>query len=139
MTSALAAARPAPAALALLTLLGQPVSAAPLVFQLLVLQNTWESYAHSTATPGVAIDSHGIVHFRGALASPDSPISGLAFRLPKAYRPNQYVYVPIDIGVAQAGRVLVQPDGFVFIQPASGNYKQAQIRTSLDGVTYSRR
>jgi hypothetical protein len=56
--------------------------------------------ASSTASPAVRKIS-GIVHLEGAMQT--SGTNPLAFTLPVGFRPTHYVYVPVDMDLANRG------------------------------------
>jgi hypothetical protein len=120
----------------LLVLSGQVV-AAPLEWTKLTLINGWKRYTVNTRPATVAIDSNGMVHLRGAIHQPTGN-SAFPFVLPVEFRPSANVYVGINLLNARAGRLVIQPDGVAFIQPA-GAYVDAQGFSSLEGVTFSRK
>jgi hypothetical protein len=124
------------AALALLAALGGNAAAEPLAFEPLELINGWASFA-DTYRPGIAIDSNGVVYLRGVMGQ-QSGSNLLAFVLPQKYRPQGLVYAPVALVSGRPGRLLIEPNGNVRIRSAALD-SEAQILTSLDGVTYSRR
>jgi hypothetical protein len=125
------------ATLALLTALAGSVSAQFLDFRALNLINGWEHYSSQTYRPSIAMDANNVVHLRGAMFQP-SGTDPVAFILPKAYRPQERVFLPVSMINGAPGRLLVQPSGIVGMV-AAGDHTDAQNFTSLDGVTYSRR
>ena len=60
----------------------------------------------------------------------------VVFILPAKFRPNNYVYVPVNLLDSATGRLAIFPDGSVYIVAA--NPSDAQTFTSLEGVTYPR-
>jgi hypothetical protein len=80
-------------------------------FTTLKLQNGW-TQTSSSAPPGVRLID-GIVHFRGAMSIGSNTA---LFTLPKAFRPDKAVYVPVDLCQAQNGRLVIQPSGQVQVQ-----------------------
>jgi hypothetical protein len=122
----------------MLTTLGGDAAADPLDFKRLALINGWERYTEfATRPPGVAIDSNDVVHLRGAIAQPTGTVD-VPFVLPRKYRPQANVYVPVDLANGKPGMLTIRPSGNVSVVSAA-NTSDAQIFTSLEGVKYSRR
>ncbi len=108
---------------------------APLSWQPLTLLNGWSGGPFGTATPAVAVDGEGIVHFRGAMNESGTSTT-TPFVLPAQFRPAHTVYIPVDTVNATTGRLEIEPDGTVAVEDtASGS--NARAFTSLDGATYS--
>ena len=101
-------------------------------FTTLKLQNGW-TQASGSARPGVRLID-GIVHFRGAI---NIGSSTALFTLPKAFRPDKAVYVPVDLCQAQNGRLVIQPSGQVQVQ-VGRLFSDAQCATSLDGASFAK-
>lgn len=99
----------------------------------LLLLNGWTAYP-GTRPPSVEIID-GIVHFKGALygGSAASPL----FRLPAAMRPATLVYVAVDLYFAAPGRIVIHPDGFVYVNSGTGVVSDAENFTSLDGAKFA--
>jgi hypothetical protein len=103
-------------------------------FAPLTLKNGWVKYGSGTASPAVRISS-GIVHFEGAMQTSGS--NPVAFTLPKAYRPELRIFVPVDLCDATIGGVGIYPDGTVSVEGAGEDFSNAQCFTSLDGVSFA--
>lgn len=78
--------------------------------------------------------SGNIVHLEGAIAGGTS--SGL-FVLPPSYRPDDNVFVPVDLCNGTNGRLLITSGGGVHIQ-TQGPFSDAQCLTSLEGVSFAK-
>jgi hypothetical protein len=78
---------------------------------------------------------NGIVHFKGAVSTDPANGSSTAFVLPKAFRPKDFVYLPLDECDATYGELIISPAGDVSIS-AEFDYSNAQCFTSLDGVWF---
>ncbi len=102
-------------------------------FTALKLQNGWRNAPYSTSSAKV-IDIGGIVHFKGAIASGNSPV---LFTLPKAFRPATAVYAPVDLCNANKGRLFIKPSGVVTVQEET-TFSEAHCFTSLDGASFAR-
>ena len=74
------------------------------------------------------------MHLKGAIAGGTSSV---AFTLPTVFRPGQAVYVPVDLCNGTNGRLFIQTNGVVSVQPEGGTFSDAQCFTSLDGVNYA--
>ena len=103
-----------------------------LVFHPLALLNDWGNYNNNDRTPSYAVDTQGVVHFRGAISGGSSDN---IFKLPAALTPGSTVYLTSDEGDATTGRIYVYTDGNVYVEddpsdPGSSGF------TSLDGLTY---
>ena len=101
------------------------------------MANNWHSYTDISTTrlPAGAIDSHNIVHLKGAMYR-SGGTDKRPFVLPVALRPSGLVYVPVDLVNGNAGYLIIQPNGTVSVE-ATGDYINAVSFTSLEGVTYS--
>jgi hypothetical protein len=108
--------------------------AASLDFTSLHLKNGWTPYHGETRKPKIARDSDGIVHLEGTLQQKTGS-KNLAFHLPDKFTPSRKVFVPVDLDVANKGRLVIQPSGDVHIE-AEQSYSDAQLFTSLEGVTF---
>jgi hypothetical protein len=108
------------------------ISATPIAFHTLTLQNGWVGKPFATRVPAVAKDSGGTVHLRGAMSSGGSAV---AFTLPLGFRPPVPVYVTVDMCNATQGRLFIQPNGVVMVQAESA-FTNAQCFTSLEGVVF---
>jgi hypothetical protein len=98
------------------------------------LQNGWTNAPYSTRNAGIFWDPNsGIVHLSGAVANGTSAV---IFTVPQLYRPDQTVYVPVDLCNAANGRLIVQTDGTVRVQ-AQNSFSDAQCFTSLEGATWA--
>jgi hypothetical protein len=101
-------------------------------FKSLTLLNGWQDYGSGVAKAEVK-NINGIVHFKGAIAggSNDEP-----FVLPSGFRPAKLVYVPVDLINGTNGRLVIYPDGLVYIEAEDGSLSNAQGFTSLDGAWF---
>jgi hypothetical protein len=106
----------------------------------LSLQNGWwtgtpelTAGPFGTAPAGVEPED-GIVHFWGAIAT--SGTNQVAFTLPPGLRPSQNVYVPVDLYGGANGRLDISPNGNLTVEAEGGAWSNAQMFTSLDGVTF---
>ena len=108
---------------------------APLSWQPLSLLNNWSGGPSGTATPAVALDGEGIVHFRGAMAE-SGTFNATAFVLPARFRPAHTVFIAVDTVNATTGRLQIDNNGTVLVQDTAGG-SNARTFTSLDGATYS--
>src|SRR5215467_10408337 len=95
--------------------------------------NGWAKYGQGTASPA-ARNISGIVYLRGAIHT--SGTNQLAFILPPGDRPAYAVYVPVDQDDATNGRLVIHPDGTVYVDFES-SWSEAQYFTSLDGVSFA--
>ena len=103
-------------------------------FTALNLQNGWTNGPFGTSNAGVR-NIGGIVHFKGAIADGTSTV---LFTLPKAFRPSTDVFVPVDLCGATNGRLLIEPNGVVIVDPEGDTFANAQCFTSLDGVSFAK-
>jgi hypothetical protein len=103
-------------------------------FTSLKLLHGWTNTDFRTAHPSVRAVS-GIVQFKGAMST--SGTSDVAFTLPKAFRPATAVYVPVNMCGSAEGRLLIEPNGKVLVDPEN-QFSDAQCFTSLDGVSFAR-
>jgi hypothetical protein len=100
------------------------------------LKNGWSAYGSGSYRPGAALDAQGIVHLRGAIAQGIADGNNFA-RLQTAFRPDKDVFMPVDTTNANQGRVFILADGQAsVVAEAGGSQSNAQLFTSLDGVTY---
>ena len=74
----------------------------------------------------------GIVRLLGAVSGGTSSV---AITLPAGWRPPFNTYVSVDMCNGKQGRVLIQPNGTVTVQP-KGPFSDAQCFTSLEGVEF---
>ncbi len=110
-------------------------AAAPLQYQNLALLNDWEQYSPATGKAQAAIDANNVVHLRGAIDQVFPANSSHAFTLPVKFRPDRFVYVPVNLSNGGFGRLNINSDGTVSVQSATAN-SVAQDFTSLEGVTF---
>jgi hypothetical protein len=97
----------------------------------LTFVNGWTDAPFGTSHAMVQ-EALGIVQFRGAIAG---GTSGFAFTLPAALSPGNVAYVPVDLCNANKGRLIIEPNGQVFVQ-AEKTFADAQCFTSLDGASF---
>src|SRR5262249_2295181 len=76
----------------------------------------------------------GVVHLQGAIGD---GASGFAMNVPAAFRPASLVYVPIDLCNAHDGRLVIETNGNVTVDP-EGDFSDAQCFTSLEGAQYGK-
>ncbi len=104
-------------------------SSAHIKFKNAALLNGWTAAGFGNARPGYAIDSLGIVHLRGGLASGTSGDEALI--LPPALRPSHKLWLPIYTGGNSEGSLVISSGGQVIpTGPEAGSY------ASLDGVSF---
>jgi hypothetical protein len=75
----------------------------------------------------------GIVRFKGAITS---GTSGLIFTLPPEVRPVATVFLPASLGNGAKGRITIDTAGNMTVSDEGGGMTNAQLTTSLDGVSY---
>jgi hypothetical protein len=102
-------------------------------FSILTLKNGWGLTTFGTRDPAVKNDN-GVIRFHGAMQT--SGTNPLAFTLSASMRPATNVYVPVDLCASQKGRLVIQPNGDVFVQTTSGAWGSAQCFTSLEGAQF---
>jgi hypothetical protein len=99
----------------------------------LTLINGWTNAPFGTSNAAV-VKVDGIVHFKGAIAT--SGTNTEPFVLPKGFQPAFIVYIPVDLCGATNGRLIIFPNGEVFVQ-AETSFSDAQCFTSLDGASFA--
>lgn len=99
----------------------------------LTLSNGWQTPVFQADRAGVKL-INGIVHFRGGIANGTLP---QAFSLPHGMRPATDVYLSFGSSGGEKGRLLIQPNGVVSVNPPPMSLVQAQDFTSLDGVKFA--
>jgi hypothetical protein len=114
---------------------GASYALSPTPYTPLALQNGWTNAPFATANAAVRVSS-GIVHFMGAISTTGTNAD--PFILPAGFRPAHDVYIPVDLCDGNNGRLDIQPDGVVAVQPENGDFAQAQCLTSLDGAFFAR-
>jgi hypothetical protein len=102
-------------------------------YKALVLQNGWGG-SFDAHTPGAAIDAQGTVHLRGGLAQ-NIADDDLFARLPAPLRPDETVTLLTANVNTNTGRILIAPNGEMR-SIANGSQSNAQLFTSLDGLTF---
>jgi hypothetical protein len=107
----------------------------PTSFTALKLAKGWTSSPLGTAKAAVRAVG-GIVRFRGAIATKGADAD--VFTLPKALRPANTVYIPVDLCGPATGRLHIAPDGVVAVETGLDGFFQAQCLTSLDGAWFAR-
>ena len=100
----------------------------------LQLINGWTNAPYSTSI-ATAEEASGIVQFRGAIATTGTNTE--PFVLPASLSPATMVYIPIDLCNANYGRLMIEPNGTVFVQAENGTFSNAQCFTSLDGASFA--
>ena len=103
-------------------------------FTSLTLKNGWTNTTFQTAHASARVIS-GIVHLRGAISTNGN--NATPFILPKAFRPATSVFVPVDLCLSHNGRLLIRPNGVVFVHVEKA-FSDAQCFTSLDGAWFAR-
>jgi hypothetical protein len=98
----------------------------------LTLQHGWAPYSASTRVPALT-KTDGVIHLQGAMATTGS--STMPFTVPAGLRPSANVYIPIDLCLANPGRLIIEPSGTVVVDEM-GSFSNAQCFTSLEGVNY---
>jgi len=98
----------------------------------------WTNAPFGTSN-AAAVNIGGIVHLKGAVANSAIPNGLLSspFVLPVGFRPQESIYVEVDMCDAARGRLMIDPDGTVVVD---GGHSQTGIGgcfTSLDGVTFA--
>ena len=112
-------------------------TAASLTWTKLSLKNGWATEG-GARPPAVAIDSFGIVHFRGAMHEPTGN-SNNPFRLPLKFRSAKDVYLGLDLNVGNNGQMYLDPKtGQANLEGEGATISQAQQLTSLDGVSFAK-
>jgi hypothetical protein len=105
-------------------------------YKALAMKNGWGA-SFGTYEPAAAIDAQGTVHLRGGIAQGVAGDENFA-RLPKALRPDEDVFFVVDQTAANQGRVLINANGEMSaFHEAGGSASNAQLFTSLDGITFS--
>jgi hypothetical protein len=99
----------------------------------LTLINGWYNAPYSTSDAQVE-NINGIVHFKGAIGG---GTNSAAFVLPSGLRPAHYVYVPVDLCNANNGRLVIYPDGDVYVEAENDVIGNATCFTSLDGASFA--
>jgi hypothetical protein len=98
------------------------------------LINGWADSGYVSSKPSVK-KINGIVHFRGAIGTSASNENNTPFVLPKEFRSEAYMVLPIDLCNATNGQLDIAPSGEVFIE-AETSWSDAQCFISLDGVSF---
>jgi hypothetical protein len=84
--------------------------------------NGWSNFGDGTASPAVR-NIGGIIHLEGAIGT--NGTSAIPFILPAADRPANTVYVKVDLCDATNGRLEIQSDGTVYVEPEDGDFSNA--------------
>jgi hypothetical protein len=110
------------------------VSFAAANFTPLALQNGWTRGPLIEAAPASAI-VEGIVYFKGAFGFGTSAV---AFTLPAGQRPATDVYIPVNLGNTNNGRLFIAGGtGVVSVQAEGGGFQNAVDFTSLEGASFA--
>jgi hypothetical protein len=96
--------------------------------------NGWTGAPFSTSNPAARTIS-GVVHLKGAISTAGT--NSTAFVLPSSFRPATTVYVPVDMCNATNGRLQINHNGTVIVEPES-SFSNAACFTSLDGASYAK-
>jgi hypothetical protein len=102
----------------------------------LIASDNWVNYGSPYYPAEYALDSQGIVHFRGAIKNTSGLAGSVAFLVPKALEPASYVNMPTASDDGVIGEVEINLDNVAIYAPPGGVAQVADY-TSLDGVTYS--
>jgi hypothetical protein len=102
-------------------------------FTALTLINGWTNAPFGTSNAEVQL-VNGAVHFKGAIATTGT--NAEPFVLPKAFRPLDAVYIPVDLCGATNGRLDILPTGVVTVEAEGSVFGNAQCFTSLDGAWF---
>jgi hypothetical protein len=102
----------------------------------LTLINGWHVYPAPVSVPSVTL-ANGIVRLEGAIQTAASNTNAEPFVLPVGFRPAKTVFVPVDTSHADNGRLVIEPNGAVFVGAQEGQYSNAQAFTSLEGVAFA--
>lgn len=106
----------------------------PMPHVAVTLQNGWTNAPFSTRNAAIFWDPNsGIVHLSGAVSGGSS---STIFTVGSPYKPDQTVYVPVDLCDGANGRLIIQTDGTVSVQ-AQNSFSDAQCFTSLEGATWA--
>jgi hypothetical protein len=108
-----------------------------LVFhQLTILGPGWSGGCFNTGAPSVAKSVQKVVHLRGGMCR-GSGTSNLLFTLPTLYQPAKPEYLTVDQFNGATGRIVVNPNGRVFVVSDPEHPTAAAQFTSLAGVSYT--
>lgn len=99
----------------------------------LPLVNLWQSPVFQ-ADRAAAKKVNGIVHLRGGVAN---GTDRALFTLPVEMRPASFVHLAVGLCGGVKGRLFIQPNGVVTVNPAPLTLSDAQCFTSLDGVKFA--
>jgi hypothetical protein len=107
-------------------------------FTPMTLQSGWVNAPFQTSDAAAA-NINGIIHLKGAVATtPDmAPLLGVPFVLPVGFRPQESIYVEVDLCGAARGRLIIDPNGNVMVDGGDGQTGIGWCFTSLDGVTFA--
>jgi hypothetical protein len=97
------------------------------------LQDGWTNAPFGTSNAAAA-NIGGIVHLEGAIANTPGMFDFLSvpFVLPVGLRPQESIYVEVDLCNAARGRLMIDPDGIVPAGPA-GPIEEC---VTLDGASF---
>jgi hypothetical protein len=101
-----------------------------------IASDHWENYGPPYFPAAYAVDSQGIVHFRGAIKNTAGLAGSVVFLLPVALEPASFVNMPVASQSDVIGQLSINGDNVAIYSPAGGA-AQVSAYTSLDGVTYS--
>ncbi len=113
-----------------------PKAPAVITYTNLTLLHGWHSDTIDGSAKAAVADISGIVTFRGAMWAPPGS-SDEPFVLPKAFRPANLVYIPVDLCSANKGRLDIYPNGAVLIE-SEGTFTNATCFTLLDGASFAK-
>jgi hypothetical protein len=104
-------------------------------FTAIPLHNGWTKFAATNFRGPAARTINGIVYLQGVIetdgTNPDP------FLMPLAFRPSRRVYVPVSLCNSEKGRLIIEPDGRVSVDPLH-TFGFAGCMTSLEGVSYAK-
>jgi hypothetical protein len=101
-----------------------------------IASDHWVSYGSPYFPAAYALDSQGVVHFRGAIKNTLGMAGSVAFLLPTALQPTHFVNLAFDSQGGVTGDLEINGANVAPNAPAGGVTAVAAY-TSLDGVTYS--
>jgi hypothetical protein len=114
---------------------GASFALSPKSFTPLALINGWKNSPDKTAKASARV-INGVVHLRGAISTKGANPG--PFVLAPAFRPSSVVYITVALCDGNPGRLEIQTDGTLAVEPQPGGFAAAQCMTSLDGATFVR-
>jgi hypothetical protein len=95
--------------------------------------NGWTNVPSDSSPEIAKID--GIVHLKGAIMTSDTNKDSEPFVLPKEFRPDTYISVPVTMCYGTIGQLNIDQEGQMFVQAETEG--DAQCFTSLDGAWFA--